>query len=144
MEASGWAASAACSHHPTARVGHSRRFFCHFDFIRWTRTFKRRQDSIVLWTGIVTSGRASTAGTIITTTRVYMANHMEETMVRTTWRPWKFTSVKEMSTPYQLKQQLYWDNVEEGPVRSFRTSGIACGPPSRGGVNMQSVGKATC
>ncbi len=64
----------------------------------------------------------------------YMANHMEETMVRTTWRPWKFTSVEEMSTPYQLKQQLYLDNMEEGHVRSFRTSGIACGPPLRGGL----------
>jgi hypothetical protein len=37
-KASGWAASAACSHHPTAGVGHSRGFYRHFDFIRGTKT----------------------------------------------------------------------------------------------------------
>ncbi len=37
-EACGWAVSAACSHHPTARVGHSRGFYCHFDFIHGTKT----------------------------------------------------------------------------------------------------------
>jgi hypothetical protein len=30
-EASGWAASAACPHHPTVRVGHSRGLYRHFD-----------------------------------------------------------------------------------------------------------------
>jgi hypothetical protein len=34
------------------------------------------------------------------------ANHVEEKMGRRkTWRPWKFISVEEMSTPFQLKQQ---------------------------------------
>ncbi len=37
-EASEWAASAACSHHPTARVGHSRGFYRHIDYMTGTRT----------------------------------------------------------------------------------------------------------
>ncbi len=33
-------------------------------------------------------------------TWVYMANHVEEKMVKSMWRPQKFTSVEEMSTPF--------------------------------------------
>ncbi len=73
-----------------------------------------------------------------------MANHVEETMVRTTWQPQKFTSV-EMSTPFQLKHQLYQDNImEEGPVRSLKDLGNSTWAPIATGVNVQSVGKATC
>jgi hypothetical protein len=43
-----------CSHQPTARVGHSRGFFRHFDFMtmdeakktRWTSTFKQDETSL--------------------------------------------------------------------------------------------------
>jgi hypothetical protein len=47
----------------------------------------------------LTSGRASTVGTIIAITWVYMANHVEEKMVkRATWWPRKSTNM-EMSFP---------------------------------------------
>jgi hypothetical protein len=107
-EASGWAPSAACSHHPIACVEHSRGLYRHLDFIWWTKTSfvfsdsdgtiirtstlrVRGQNSIVWRTSIATSGQASTAGTIIGLSWVYMANHVEETMdKRTTWGPQKF------------------------------------------------------
>jgi hypothetical protein len=50
-----------------------------------------------------------------------MANHVEETMDKRT--PWKFTSMEEMPNPFQLKQQLYRDKMEEGLVRSFKDLG---------------------
>jgi hypothetical protein len=46
-EASGWAASAAYPHHPTARVGHSRGFHRHIDFKRGTR--KTARYTYVAW-----------------------------------------------------------------------------------------------
>jgi hypothetical protein len=42
---------------------------------------------------------------------------------RTTWRPRKFTSREEISTAFQLKQQQYWDNMEERLVGSFKDLG---------------------
>jgi hypothetical protein len=49
---------------------------------------------------IETSGLSSTAGTAIAITWVLMVIHVEEaTDKRTTWRPWKFTSVEEMHNP---------------------------------------------
>jgi hypothetical protein len=74
MENSGWAASAACPHYPTARVGHSRGFYRHFDFkcgkkttachtyVAWTNQyrmidehcdfgtiFNRKDDYTIMW-----------------------------------------------------------------------------------------------
>jgi hypothetical protein len=64
-----------------------------------------------------------------------MANHVEETTdKRITWRPRKFTSVEKMSCPFQLKQQMYQDKMEEGHGWSFKDQGIARGPPLQGGL----------
>jgi hypothetical protein len=51
---------------------------------------------------------------------------------RTTWRPRKLTSVEKMYCPCQLKMNR--DKMEEGHGCPLRTTGIARGPPSRGGV----------
>ncbi len=145
-EASGWAASAACSHHPTARVGHSSGIFTiRTSYVgrrqHVTRTYVEEGRISTGWrTSILATGQASTAGTIITLMWVFMANHVEETTdKRTMWRPRKFTSVEKMSCPCWLK--MYRDKMEEGHGGPLRTTGIARRPPS-GGV--QSVCNATC
>jgi hypothetical protein len=75
------------------------------------------------------------AGTITAITWVYMANNVKETMVkRKMWRPRRLTSVEEMSTPFQLKQQLYQDSIEEGLVRSFKDLGNSTWSPIKRGL----------
>ncbi len=77
-------------------------------------------DGTVYYDEHVTSGRAATAATIIEITWFCMANHVEEKMVkRATWQPRKFTSMEEMSNPFQLQQQRQQDNMEEGLERLF-------------------------
>ncbi len=63
---------------------------------------------------------------------------------RTTWRPRKFTSVEEMSNPFQVKQQMYRDKMEEGHGGSFKDLGNGTRAPITRGANVQSVCKATC
>jgi hypothetical protein len=147
-EASGWAASAACSHHPTARVGHSRGSSA----IRTSYVGRRQHvtrthvDEVVEKDGpAFKHGRASTAGTISIVTWVFMANHVEKTTdKRTTWRPWKFTSVERMSRLCQPKQQMYRDKTEGGRGWSFKDHGNSTRAPIARGANVLSVCTATC
>ncbi len=98
---------------PSDRLcGTLQRTFCHLDFIRGTKTacytHARGRISTEGRTSFLTMRRASTAGTIMILTWVFMANHVEEmTDKRTSWRPRKVTSVEMISCPCQPKQQMY-------------------------------------
>ncbi len=134
-EASGWAVSAACSHHPTARVGHSRGIFAIRTSYVGRRQYVTRtyvdhgRISTELRTSILATGRASTAGTIITLTWVFMANHVEETTDRgQRGDPGSSPAWRRCPVLANLRCiETRWKKDMGGPLR---TTGIACGPAS--------------
>jgi hypothetical protein len=149
-EASGWAASAACPHHPTAGVGHSRGFFAFRTSYVGRRQHVTRthvdEGRISTWwrMSFLATERSSTAGTITTDINVGpygVVEHVEGTTDRGQCGD-PGSSPAWMSCPCQPK--MYWDKMVEGHGWSFKDHGNSTRAPIARGANVQSVCSATC
>jgi hypothetical protein len=159
MEASGWAASAACSHHLTARVGHSRELYRHFDFAQGTKTNIANVDGTIrrthvphAWTNQYSMtnehrnfGTASTAGTIRDQYMNVDVDLYGESRGRNDGQEDNVATQKvhqhggDFRPLFQIKQQMFRDKMEEGHGRSFKALGNSMWVPIARGANVQSV-----
>jgi hypothetical protein len=140
-EASVWAASAACSHHSTARVGHSRGFTAIRTSYVGTKTARythARGRIITAWRTSLTWNEPQQWGrySINVDVGLYDESRGGGDGQEVTWRPRKFTSVEKMSGFFNLSNRCYRDKKKDmgGPLRP---TGTARGPPSRGGLTCQ-------